>query len=108
MGGMRIYGIVLLPRRWRMFAKLVAFRVYRDSSFIFTIFHSQDGDVRLSIQFHADKLSSAHIYLRLVEGQSWEEVPQELLIDCCQLTKANSIEGKWDRIHLLDISSLIV
>lgn len=44
-------------------------------------------------QFHADKLSSAHIYLRLVEGQSWEDVPQELLIDCCQLTKANSIEG---------------
>ena len=40
-----------------------------------------------------DNLSSAHVYLRLPEGMTWETIPQELLIDCAQLTKANSIEG---------------
>jgi len=44
-------------------------------------------------QFHVDKLSSAHIYLRLPEGESWDAIPEDLLIDCAQLTKANSIEG---------------
>lgn len=44
-------------------------------------------------KFHVDKLSSAHIYLRLAEGVDWEKIPQDLLIDCAQLTKANSIEG---------------
>ncbi|KAI9886888.1 MAG: hypothetical protein M1823_001324 [Watsoniomyces obsoletus] len=43
--------------------------------------------------FHVDKLSSAHIYLRLNEGDSWENISPELLEDCAQLTKANSIEG---------------
>jgi hypothetical protein len=45
------------------------------------------------VQFHVDNLSSAHIYLRLREGDSWEDIPKELLEDCAQLTKANSIEG---------------
>ncbi|EPS42991.1 hypothetical protein H072_3017 [Dactylellina haptotyla CBS 200.50] len=45
------------------------------------------------VWFHADKLSSAHIYLRMREGDSWESIPENLLIDCAQLTKANSIEG---------------
>jgi hypothetical protein len=45
------------------------------------------------VWFHADKLSSAHIYLRMNEGDSWEAIPEELVIDCAQLTKANSIEG---------------
>jgi len=45
------------------------------------------------VQFHVDNLSSAHIYLRLREGDSWEDIPTELLEDCAQLTKANSIEG---------------
>ncbi|KAL3113914.1 hypothetical protein niasHT_017864 [Heterodera trifolii] len=35
------------------------------------------------VWFHVDKLSSAHVYLRLSPGQG----------DCCQLVKANSIEG---------------
>lgn len=43
--------------------------------------------------FHADKLSSAHIYLRMNEGDSWETIPQDILTDLAQLTKANSIEG---------------
>lgn len=45
------------------------------------------------IWFHVDNLSSAHIYVRLPEGEDWEKMTKELLIDCAQLTKANSIEG---------------
>jgi nicotinamide mononucleotide adenylyltransferase len=45
------------------------------------------------VWFHADKLSSAHIYLRMNEGDNWEAIPEEVVIDCAQLTKANSIEG---------------
>ena len=46
------------------------------------------------IQFHVDKLSSAHIYLRLREGETWDAIPEALLTDLAQLTKANSIEGE--------------
>jgi hypothetical protein len=46
------------------------------------------------VWFHVDKLSSAHIYLRMNEGETWESIPTDLLNDCAQLTKANSIEGK--------------
>jgi hypothetical protein len=46
------------------------------------------------VWFHADNLSSAHIYVRLPEGEDWEKMTKELLVDCAQLTKANSIEGK--------------
>ncbi|KAG2009789.1 Coiled-coil domain-containing protein 25 [Coprinopsis cinerea AmutBmut pab1-1] len=45
------------------------------------------------VWFHVDKLSSAHVYLRMPEGMTWEAIPQALLIDCGQLVKANSIEG---------------
>lgn len=45
-------------------------------------------------QFHVDKLSSAHIYLRLRDGETWDNIPDELLTDLGQLTKANSIEGE--------------
>ncbi|CCU77266.1 Coiled-coil domain-containing protein 25 [Blumeria hordei DH14] len=45
------------------------------------------------VWFHVENLSSAHIYLRLSEDQSWDDLPEDLLIDCAQLTKANSIEG---------------
>ncbi|KFA48249.1 hypothetical protein S40293_07368 [Stachybotrys chartarum IBT 40293] len=52
--------------------------------------------------FHVDKLSSAHIYLRLNPGQTWDSLPEELLIDLAQLTKANSIEGnKKDNITVI-------
>ncbi|KAL8854726.1 MAG: hypothetical protein Q9221_000508 [Calogaya cf. arnoldii] len=44
-------------------------------------------------QFHADNLSSAHVYLRLKSGQEWDNLPVALVEDCAQLTKANSIEG---------------
>jgi hypothetical protein len=47
-------------------------------------------------------LSSAHIYLRLREGDTWDTIPQELLTDLGQLTKANSIEGnKKDNVTII-------
>ncbi|KAF8817067.1 cytoplasmic protein [Phlegmacium glaucopus] len=45
------------------------------------------------VWFHVDKLSSAHVYLRMSEEMDWENIPQILLADCAQLVKANSIEG---------------
>lgn len=45
------------------------------------------------VWFHVNKLSSAHVYLRLNEGQSIEDIPSCLIDDCCQLVKANSIKG---------------
>ncbi|KAF1964462.1 DUF814-domain-containing protein [Bimuria novae-zelandiae CBS 107.79] len=54
------------------------------------------------VWFHVDNLSSAHIYVRLPEGQDWEKMDQGLLVDCAQLTKANSIEGnKKDNITIV-------
>ncbi|KAK9466087.1 hypothetical protein V1512DRAFT_291981 [Lipomyces arxii] len=52
--------------------------------------------------FHADNLSSAHVYVRLEIGESWESLPEGLLEDCAQLTKANSIEGnKRDNVVIV-------
>ena len=52
------------------------------------------------IWFHVDDLSSAHVYLRYpVPGTKHKpitdlkEIPEELVAECCQLVKANSIEG---------------
>ncbi|KXS10421.1 DUF814-domain-containing protein [Gonapodya prolifera JEL478] len=47
------------------------------------------------VWFHVDKLSSAHVYLRIPKdaGYTWETIPEDLIVDCAQLTKANSIEG---------------
>ena len=52
-----------------------------------------------SLQFHVDNLSSAHVYVRLPDGESWEDIPKPLLEDCAQLTKANSIEGEDQRLE---------
>ncbi|BCR87015.1 putative DUF814 domain protein [Aspergillus chevalieri] len=55
-----------------------------------------------SHRFHVDNLSSAHVYLRLRDGESWDNIPQKLVDDCAQLTKANSIEGnKKDNITII-------
>lgn len=62
------------------------------------------------VWFHVDKLSSAHVYLRLRDGQTWDAIPQDLVVDLAQLTKANSIEGNkkdnmtviytpWSNLH---------
>lgn len=45
------------------------------------------------VWFHVDKLSSAHVYLRLNPGQTIDAVPDMVLQDCAQLVKANSIQG---------------
>ncbi|CAG5087965.1 Oidioi.mRNA.OKI2018_I69.PAR.g11682.t1.cds [Oikopleura dioica] len=43
--------------------------------------------------FHVDDLSSAHVYLRLPRGETFESVPQEVVEECASLVKANSIKG---------------
>ncbi len=44
-------------------------------------------------RFHVDDLSSAHVYIRMPDGYSMSMIPDEVLHDCAQLVKANSIEG---------------
>ncbi len=54
------------------------------------------------VWFHAHNLSSAHVYLRMNEGETWDAIPKALLDDCAQLTKANSIEGnKKDNVTVI-------
>ena len=56
----------------------------------------------VDVWFHADKLSSAHVYLRMTDAQAWDALPQDLLVDLAQLTKANSIEGnKKDNVAII-------
>ncbi|KAK9510495.1 hypothetical protein O3M35_005269 [Rhynocoris fuscipes] len=45
------------------------------------------------VWFHVDKVSSAHVYLRLREGQTIDDIPSAVLEDAAQLVKANSIMG---------------
>ncbi|KAJ3388596.1 Coiled-coil domain-containing protein 25 [Lobulomyces angularis] len=54
------------------------------------------------VWFHVDKLSSAHVYLRMKKGQTWDNLPEALINDLAQLTKANSIEGnKKDNVTII-------
>jgi len=54
------------------------------------------------VWFHVDKLSSAHVYLRMPDKMVWESIPEALLTDCAQLVKANSIEGnKKDNLTII-------
>ncbi|KIW01803.1 uncharacterized protein PV09_06659 [Verruconis gallopava] len=54
------------------------------------------------VWFHVDNLSSAHIYVRLRDGETWDQIPKDLITDCAQLTKANSIEGnKKDNVTVI-------
>ncbi|KAL9065284.1 MAG: hypothetical protein Q9157_007522 [Trypethelium eluteriae] len=53
-------------------------------------------------RFHVDNLSSAHVYLRMRDEETWDSIPKELVQDCAQLTKANSIDGnKKDNITVI-------
>ncbi|XP_076010979.1 coiled-coil domain-containing protein 25 [Genypterus blacodes] len=45
------------------------------------------------VWFHVDKLSSAHVYLRMPKGRTIDDIPKEVLTDCVQLVKNNSIQG---------------
>ncbi|XP_046877502.1 coiled-coil domain-containing protein 25 [Hypomesus transpacificus] len=54
------------------------------------------------IWFHVDKLSSAHVYLRMPTGLTIDDIPKEVLIDCAQLVKNNSIQGcKMNNINVV-------
>jgi hypothetical protein len=44
-------------------------------------------------RFHVDKVSSAHVYLRLKKGETIDTISEGLLEDCAQLVKAHSIQG---------------
>ena len=45
------------------------------------------------VWFHVDKVSSAHVYLRLKENETLDDVPMAVVEDAAQLVKANSISG---------------
>lgn len=51
--------------------------------------------------FHVDNVSSAHVYLRLQKGQTLDDIHHDVLVDCCQLVKANSING--NKMNSIDI-----
>nr|XP_026689405.1 coiled-coil domain-containing protein 25 [Ciona intestinalis] len=54
------------------------------------------------VWFHVDKVSSAHVYLRLKKDQTIEDIPAEVLSDCAQLVKANSIQGnKMNNVQIV-------
>ncbi|CAO3691368.1 unnamed protein product [Rhizopus microsporus] len=40
-----------------------------------------------------EMFGDAHVYVRLQPGQTWLDIPPEVVDDCAQLVKANSIEG---------------
>lgn len=52
------------------------------------------------IWFHVNDLSSAHVYLEMQPGWTITTIPEDVLIDCCQLVKANSIEGMTTPLFL--------
>eukprot|EP00954_Amorphochlora_amoebiformis_P026679 1380730-Amorphochlora_amoeboformis.AAC.1 len=49
------------------------------------------------VWFHVDNLSSAHVYLRLPKGVKIADIPAEVLEECAQLVKANSIKGNKEK-----------
>ncbi|CAN0826280.1 Coiled-coil domain-containing protein 25 [Linum grandiflorum] len=53
------------------------------------------------IWFHVDKMSSAHVYVRLHKGQTLDNMSEGLLEDCAQLVKANSIQG--NKVNNIDV-----
>ncbi|CAD7682829.1 unnamed protein product [Nyctereutes procyonoides] len=54
------------------------------------------------IWFHVDKLSLAHVYLRLHKREKTEDIPKEVLMDCAHLVKANSIQGcKMNNVNVV-------
>jgi NFACT protein RNA binding domain len=53
-------------------------------------YHHHKAD---SCRFHVDNLSSAHVYLRLPDGGTLDDIPANVLEECCQIVKHNSIQG---------------
>jgi len=54
------------------------------------------------IWFHVDAMSSAHVYCRLTEGLTIDDIDDDTLEECCQLVKANSIQG--NKLNNVDIA----
>ncbi|KAL0483227.1 coiled-coil domain-containing protein [Acrasis kona] len=46
------------------------------------------------VWFHVDKHSSAHVYLRMSEGQAVDTLDPQIVEEMAQITKENSIQGK--------------
>lgn len=53
------------------------------------------------VWFHVDKLSSAHVYIRLHQNQTIDDIPEPVIQDAVQLCKANSITG--NKTNNLDV-----
>lgn len=53
------------------------------------------------VWFHVDKVSSAHVYLRLKAGQTIDDIPSAVIEDAAQLVKANSING--NKMNNIDV-----
>ncbi|KAL0648142.1 hypothetical protein Bca4012_046433 [Brassica carinata] len=51
------------------------------------------------VWFHVDKMSSAHVYLRLHKGQGFDDISEGVLEDCAQLVKANSIQAEREAVN---------
>mmetsp|Transcript_11959 Transcript_11959/g.28623 ORF Transcript_11959/g.28623 Transcript_11959/m.28623 type:complete len:215 (+) Transcript_11959:59-703(+) len=45
------------------------------------------------VWFHVDDLSSAHVYLRMKQGMTMDDLTEDLILQCSSLCKANSIAG---------------
>merc|ERR1712112_14972 len=56
------------------------------------------------VWFHVDKVSSAHVYLRLAPGQSLADLSKDVITDCAQLVKANSIQG--NKMNDVDVGQI--
>ena len=53
------------------------------------------------VWFHVDNLSSAHVYLRMTQGMSMDDITEELVEQCSSLCKANSIAGCKVCLHII-------
>lgn len=45
------------------------------------------------VWFHVEDLSSAHVYFRMKPGMTMDDIPEEAILDCATMVKANSIAG---------------
>eukprot|EP01105_Mastigella_eilhardi_P006538 TRINITY_DN18078_c0_g1_i1.p1 TRINITY_DN18078_c0_g1~~TRINITY_DN18078_c0_g1_i1.p1 ORF type:complete len:219 (+),score=87.16 TRINITY_DN18078_c0_g1_i1:32-658(+) len=79
---------------------MVFFFVTRGKAVVFMGVDKYENDDLLKyafaddIWFHVDSVSSAHVYLRPPPGVTIDSIPEEVLEDCLQLVKENSIKGK--------------
>jgi hypothetical protein len=46
------------------------------------------------VWFHVDNYSSAHVYVRLKEGQTIDDIPEKVINDVAQIAKESSRDGR--------------